>query len=282
MPHAVLGLGTNLGARRAILRCALRLLASAEGVEIVARSKLYETPPLGPPQPDYLNAAVRVSFTGKVEELFAITQRIEQQLGRERRERWGARTLDIDILHWSEGPVHTDTLTIPHPGLLSRSFALAPLLDVMPEADAALVETLATLGGPPAEARPAWLEPTAFSSGPLVVPDGTDDVELACLVVSAVGLCEPGLERACTARAFVCPKPRFDAAGLREFVESREALAKEGFRVHDAAITEIGDLHLRGFWLGEQVLPFEIGAAPRFHIEPRNSGERMVTVAREG
>src|ERR1700712_3870484 len=133
MPEAVLGLGGNLGARRAIFQAAIALLDAQPGCRVLARSKLYETPPLGPPQPDYLNAAVRVSFAGEVEPLLELVQRIERLLGRERRERWGARTLDIDVLHWSAGPVQSASLEVPHRELARRSFALAPLLDVAPE-----------------------------------------------------------------------------------------------------------------------------------------------------
>src|SRR4051794_26274702 len=99
MPWAVLGLGTNLGARRAILQSAIALLAPH--APVLARSALYATPPLGPPQPDYLNAAVRVHWDDSPERLLALAHRVETQLGRERRERWGPRTLDVDILHWS-------------------------------------------------------------------------------------------------------------------------------------------------------------------------------------
>ncbi len=260
------------------MRCALLLLESQPGLEILARSALYETPPLGPPQPDYLNAALRVSFAGSVEALFAITQAVEKKLGRERRERWGARTLDIDILHWSEGAVHTAALTIPHPGLLSRNFALAPLLDVMPEAERSVHETLASLGGAPPTASPAWLEPTPLSE-PLLLPAGLEDAELACLVVGAVGRCGLRPEAALECLPFVQPRLTMDAQSLRQFVAHREELVRQGFWVRDAAITQISDLYLRGFWLGEQADPREIGPTPHFSIDARNTHCVIVSAA---
>lgn len=126
---AVIGLGSNLGSREAMLRAAIALL----DLEVVATSKLYRTPPLGPPQPEYLNAAVRVRSDRSPEELLAELQRVEKLLGRVRRERWGPRTIDLDFLWWEGGKVDVPGLTVPHPGLLERAFALAPLLDVAPE-----------------------------------------------------------------------------------------------------------------------------------------------------
>lgn len=125
---AVIGLGANLGSREATLRAAIALL----GLEVVATSRLYATAPLGPPQPTFLNAAVRVRTELAPLALLARMQGVETQLGRVRRERWGPRTVDLDLLWWEGGPVDEPNLTVPHPGLLERSFALAPLLDVAP------------------------------------------------------------------------------------------------------------------------------------------------------
>jgi len=128
----VVGLGGNLGDRRAVLSSAvtaLRLVGSVTGV-----SRLYETPPFGPPQPAYLNAAVRVNVAlaplAFLEELLEI----ERRHGRVRLEKWGPRTLDLDILWISQRAVAELALTVPHPRLHERLFALLPLLDVAPEA----------------------------------------------------------------------------------------------------------------------------------------------------
>lgn len=159
MPRAIIGIGGNLGARRAIFSCAEALLASASGCTVFARSKLYESAPIGPPQPDYLNAAFAVDWEDDPSSLFRLLLSVEQRLGRERRERWGPRTLDLDLLYWSEGAVRTDELTVPHAELLHRSFALAPLLDVAPELSDLYAPALLALGGPPSLAQPGWLLP---------------------------------------------------------------------------------------------------------------------------
>jgi 2-amino-4-hydroxy-6-hydroxymethyldihydropteridine diphosphokinase len=91
------------------------------------------TPPLGPPQPDYLNAALRLETALHPRELLPRLLAIEALLGRERRVRWGPRTIDLDVLYWSGGPVRELDLSVPHPGLAERPFAIAPLLDVAPE-----------------------------------------------------------------------------------------------------------------------------------------------------
>jgi 2-amino-4-hydroxy-6-hydroxymethyldihydropteridine diphosphokinase len=132
--RVVIGLGSNLGDRLGQLRAAVGELASRH--DVAARSAVYETAPVGPPQPDYLNAAVRLELASTLDALFADLMSIERVSGRERtpENRWGARTLDLDIL-WAEGVVlATPTLTVPHPRLTERAFALCPLLDVAPDA----------------------------------------------------------------------------------------------------------------------------------------------------
>jgi len=128
----VVGLGSNLGDRRFELARALEGLAALGTV--LGVSRVYETPPLGPPQPDYLNAAVRLETTLAPLALLDALRAIERAAGRERGERWGARTLDLDVL-WIDGlSVYSKQLCVPHPQLTRRAFALAPLLDVAPEA----------------------------------------------------------------------------------------------------------------------------------------------------
>lgn len=128
----VLGLGSNLGDRAAQLEFAVARLA--EITTIVAVSSLYETAPVGPPQPHFLNAAVRLSTACAASELLTAALEIERLAGRERRERWGPRTLDLDLL-WIRGRcVDAEELTVPHPRLQERPFALLPLLEVAPDA----------------------------------------------------------------------------------------------------------------------------------------------------
>ncbi len=128
----VIGLGSNLGDRREILRRAVREIANLG--ELRAVSALYETEPVGPPQPRYLNAAVRLWTELDPLRLLEALLAIEARHGRARRERWGARTLDLDVL-WMEGTAfEAQSLTVPHPRLSERPFALVPLLDVAPDA----------------------------------------------------------------------------------------------------------------------------------------------------
>jgi 2-amino-4-hydroxy-6-hydroxymethyldihydropteridine diphosphokinase len=130
---AVIGLGANLGHPEAALRQAVASLAAAG--RLASISQLYRTRPVGgPPQPDFLNAAVRLDYGGSVDELLAEALRIERLAGRERRERWGPRTLDLDILWIAGARVDRPGLVVPHPRLRERAFALRPLLDVAPDA----------------------------------------------------------------------------------------------------------------------------------------------------
>lgn len=129
----VIGMGANLGDPGAALRAALGELGQLGPLAGV--SALYRTTPVGgPSQPDFLNAAARLSFNGSAETLLGETLRIERLSGRERRERWGPRTLDLDIL-WIRGmAVASTALVVPHPRLRERAFALRPLIDVAPDA----------------------------------------------------------------------------------------------------------------------------------------------------
>jgi len=130
--HYVVGLGSNLGSREQLLQAALAAIASEPDCRIVALSWLYQSAPVGPPQPDYLNAAARIESELDPHALLALLLRIEAQLGRVRHGRWQPRTIDLDLL-WAELEVRSEQLCVPHPHLTERWFALAPLLDVAPE-----------------------------------------------------------------------------------------------------------------------------------------------------
>jgi 2-amino-4-hydroxy-6-hydroxymethyldihydropteridine diphosphokinase len=129
---AVVGLGANLGDRASTLAAAVAALSEAG--EVTAVSALYETEPVGPPQPAYLNAAVRLDFGGTPRELLEVLLAVERRFGRVRRERFGPRTLDLDLLWIAGVQVDEEDLVVPHPRLGERRFALEPLLDVAPEA----------------------------------------------------------------------------------------------------------------------------------------------------
>ena len=128
----VVGLGSNLGARSDLLELGVAGLAKIGSV--VGLSSVYETAPVGPPQPHFLNAAARLASELSPNELLAALLEIERLAGRERRERWGPRTLDLDLL-WIRGrSIEEPGLSIPHARLHERPFALLPLLDVAPDA----------------------------------------------------------------------------------------------------------------------------------------------------
>jgi len=131
MTAAYIGLGSNLGEPEKQLRAAVRAIARLPGSRIAAVSRVYHSAAVGPgEQPDYLNAALRLETSLAPEELLAALQRIEADQGRVRTERWGPRTLDLDILLYGEQLISTESLTIPHPSLAVRNFVLQPLRDV--------------------------------------------------------------------------------------------------------------------------------------------------------
>jgi 2-amino-4-hydroxy-6-hydroxymethyldihydropteridine diphosphokinase len=137
---AFLGIGSNLGDRLAYLQLAVDAMARVPRVRVLSVSRVYETAPVGgPPQDAYLNAVVKIETDLLPEELLHRCQEIEALAARERAERWGPRTLDIDVLLVEGEAMDTGFLTIPHPRVWERGFVLAPLRDVAPDlVDAAL------------------------------------------------------------------------------------------------------------------------------------------------
>lgn len=131
----MLSLGSNLGDREATLKAGVAGIAAIEGVELVDASRIVETPALKPhgvdaDAPAYLNAVILIHSALEPAGLLSAIGAVERRLGRERTERWGDRTLDIDIVAWGDRVVDTDELTIPHPRAHERAFVLAPWLDV--------------------------------------------------------------------------------------------------------------------------------------------------------
>lgn len=134
MTRAYLALGSNLGDRLGLLRGAVRALAAHPGIVIAAVSRVYETVPVGgQEQGPYLNAVVAIDTRLTADTLLDVGQQIEADAGRLRMERFGPRTLDVDVLLVGEEMVDTPELTVPHPRLWERGFVLAPLADVAPE-----------------------------------------------------------------------------------------------------------------------------------------------------
>jgi 2-amino-4-hydroxy-6-hydroxymethyldihydropteridine diphosphokinase len=131
--RAALGLGSNLGDREQLIRAAISAIASTSGVEVVATSRLVETDPVGgPEQPDYLNTVVVVDTVLSPDDLLGLARRCEERAGRERSERWGPRTLDVDVLAYDQVTSHDVALTLPHPRATERAFVLLPWAEVDP------------------------------------------------------------------------------------------------------------------------------------------------------
>ena len=135
MTRVYLALGSNFADPLHQVQAALDALAAIPETTLVVSSAFYRTPPYGPPdQPDYLNAAVALDTALLPEELLDQTQRIEQEQGRVRKEeRWGPRTLDLDIMLFGDQTLATPRLTVPHYDLANRAFILVPLLEIAPE-----------------------------------------------------------------------------------------------------------------------------------------------------
>lgn len=131
MTKTYIGLGSNLGDSEQILREAVAKLRT---LGVVAVSKLYQSPPMGPQdQPHYYNAVAQLNTHLEPLALLDELQRIENEAGRVRLRRWGERTLDLDLLLYAEKNIINERLTVPHIGILERDFVVIPLLDLDPE-----------------------------------------------------------------------------------------------------------------------------------------------------
>ena len=133
--QVVLSLGSNLGDRMANLQAAVDSLCAEPGLDDVAVSPVYETNPVGgPAQPDYLNAVLVARTSLLPRAVLARGQAAEAALGRVRAERWGPRTLDVDVIVYGDQVSSDPELTLPHPHAHERAFVLAPWHDVDPDA----------------------------------------------------------------------------------------------------------------------------------------------------
>jgi 2-amino-4-hydroxy-6-hydroxymethyldihydropteridine diphosphokinase len=129
LTRAYVGVGANLGDREATIAAALAALPG-----VVDVSRLRETEPVGVvDQPPFLNGAAAIETELSARELLDALLAVERELGRERRERWGPRTIDLDLLLFGDERLDEPGLTVPHPRLHERRFALEPLLDLDPE-----------------------------------------------------------------------------------------------------------------------------------------------------
>jgi 2-amino-4-hydroxy-6-hydroxymethyldihydropteridine diphosphokinase len=131
---AYIGLGANLDGPAAHLKRAFAELGQLPATRLVARSPLYKSAPLGPPnQPEYLNAVAHIETGLTPDALLVALKGVEARHGRRPGPRWGPRPLDLDILLYADITLATPALMLPHPGLHERAFVLYPLADLAPE-----------------------------------------------------------------------------------------------------------------------------------------------------
>lgn len=140
--RALIGLGSNVGDRLANLVEAVKALG-AEGGAVGRVSSVYETAPVGPPQEDFLNAAAEVTTDLSARDLVAVLKSAEQRIGRVPGETWGPRVIDLDLLLYGDEMINEPDLTVPHPELTNRAFALVPVLEIDPDVELPSGEPLA-------------------------------------------------------------------------------------------------------------------------------------------
>jgi 2-amino-4-hydroxy-6-hydroxymethyldihydropteridine diphosphokinase len=130
MAKCAIGLGSNLGNSIEILENSLKILNTTPGITLKATSSWYETKPVGPPQPDYINGCALLEVEQTPEELLVLLLAIELQFGRVRNQRWQARTIDLDLLLYDNLILDNPNLQIPHPRMTERAFVLVPLAEI--------------------------------------------------------------------------------------------------------------------------------------------------------
>jgi 2-amino-4-hydroxy-6-hydroxymethyldihydropteridine diphosphokinase len=230
MSAVVVGLGSNLGAREAAIRAAQMLLDARDRIEVSATSPIYETEPLGPPQPRYLNAALRLETELSPLKILQALLRTERRLDRRRVDdrRWGPRSIDLDVLWDERGAFEQPGLQVPHRELRNRDFALAPFLDVAPEQAALFGASLAELGGaPPVWSRSADTKVDA-SSPVLEIEVESDSLADACALCAAA---LPSVGRAWSTRHM-----QIDA-GPDAFASALRMALRSGFAIHGATVS---------------------------------------------
>jgi len=137
-----IGLGSNLGDREQNLTAALQSLSRIDAVAVTGCSSLYDSAPVGPPQPRYLNAVVSLDCGLSPQRLLCILKQIETDLGRQKGPRWAARPIDLDLLLWDGRVIADPNLQVPHLDLHRRRFALEPLCELAPSAEHPVMKVL--------------------------------------------------------------------------------------------------------------------------------------------
>lgn len=260
----VFGLGSNLGGRVSLLRAGAELLATRLGARAFRAAPVWRTAPVGPPQPAYLNSAIALETDLELSTILDVALGVEADLGRERRERWGPRSLDLDIL-WHDGaPARTSRLSVPHAELAQRPFALAPLLALVPEARGAEGEPLASLPAasiaPGERVSPSLTEGFASTVLSHTADEGfevraLDRADLLAAAVEALGaiIVDPASVAPRELRAIcleVAPDDDDDARVIALLSEALYALDADRFALRRAAVLEDG-ASLRVVLVGE-------------------------------
>ena len=133
MNRAFIAVGTNIEPRIDYLDQAITLLSKVDDIQVIKKSSIYQTPPVGyTNQADFLNMVLEINTLLPSDNLLDICQEIENELGRKRVIRFGPRTIDLDILVYNEENMKTERLTIPHPRMSERGFVLVPLNEIAP------------------------------------------------------------------------------------------------------------------------------------------------------
>jgi 2-amino-4-hydroxy-6-hydroxymethyldihydropteridine diphosphokinase len=130
--QCAIALGSNLGESQQILEQAIQQFNTHPEMVVNTVSSWYETLPIGPEQPNYLNGCAVLKTSLSPSELLSALLSIENEFGRVRKERWGARTLDLDIILYDDWIIETEYLRIPHPRMRERAFVLVPLAEIAP------------------------------------------------------------------------------------------------------------------------------------------------------
>jgi 2-amino-4-hydroxy-6-hydroxymethyldihydropteridine diphosphokinase len=133
LQQVAIALGSNLGESRATLEQALEALGRSEGVRLIRRSSWYRSAPIGPVQPDYVNGCALLEVALAPEALLDVLQATENRFGRVRAERWGPRTLDLDLILYGRERINSERLEVPHPRMAERAFVLLPLAEIAAE-----------------------------------------------------------------------------------------------------------------------------------------------------
>jgi 2-amino-4-hydroxy-6-hydroxymethyldihydropteridine diphosphokinase len=128
-----ISLGSNLGDRAENLKTAIHAIELKVGA-IVRQSSVYETKPWGKSnQPDFFNQVILVHSDLSPQDCLLLLSAVEEQMGRKREEKWGARIIDLDLLYVGDEVIHTEKLSLPHPGISQRRFVLVPLIEIAPD-----------------------------------------------------------------------------------------------------------------------------------------------------